>query len=203
MAITNYSRDVTRTSYHHGALRAALLAATLELIETEGIGAVSLRRVARAAGVSPGAPYHHFPDRAALLTALSDEGFSRLATTLSEAHANAPTPRAALEAILNAYVVFACDNPAYFRLMFRPELTEPHKSAEGTDAGEAAFEVLANTVAECVPETDRDVLAITLWSLVHGYVSLWLDGQLDRWTDDPAEMARQVSALVTTYTADS
>ena len=68
-----YAGDVTRTNYHHGALREALLTATLELIEADGIGAVSLRQVARAAGVSPGAPYHHFPDRAALLTALSDQ----------------------------------------------------------------------------------------------------------------------------------
>lgn len=198
-----YARDVTKTSYHHGALREALLTATLELIETEGIGAVSLRRVARAAGVSPGAPYHHFPDRAALLTALSDEGFRRLADTLTEAHSAAPTPAEALEAILNTYVDFARTNPAYFRLMFRPELTTSHKSEYGTEAGTAAFAVLADTVAECVPAAERQVVTITMWSLVHGFASLWLDGQLDMHTDDPAGLARQVAALVTSYTAGS
>jgi AcrR family transcriptional regulator len=60
-----------RTSYHHGALREGLITACVALIENEGIGAVSLRRVAREAGVSPGAPYHHFADRSALLTAIS------------------------------------------------------------------------------------------------------------------------------------
>jgi AcrR family transcriptional regulator len=194
---------VTRSNYHHGALREALLKATLELIETDGIGAVSLRKVARAAGVSPGAPYHHFPDRAALLTALADEGFRRLADTLAEAHAAAPTPTTALEAILNAYVDFARINPAYFRLMFRPELTESHKSEYGMAAAEAAFAILVDTVAACVPPAEKDVVAITMWSMVHGFASLWLDGQLDRWTDDPAALAHRVAALVTSYTAGS
>ena len=180
--------------------------ATLELIEADGIGAVSLRQVARAAGVSPGAPYHHFPDRAALLTALSDEGFRLLGEALTAAHDAAATPTEALEAILDAYVEFARANPAYFRLMFRPELTQSHKSEHGAEVGEAAFAVLANTVGEClaakvVCAVDENVLAITLWSLVHGYASLWLDGQLDDRTDDPAALARQVAALVTSLTA--
>jgi AcrR family transcriptional regulator len=198
MNVRNYALVVARTNYHHGALREALLRATLELIETEGIGAVSLRQVARTAGVSPGAPYHHFPDRAALLTALADEGFRLLAGTLTAAHEKAATPTKALEAILNAYVAFARENPAYFRLMFRPELTQPHKSATGAEAGEAAFAVLENTVAQCVPPADRDVVAIAMWSLVHGYASLWLDGQLDYRVADPAALSHRVAALVTT-----
>jgi AcrR family transcriptional regulator len=190
---------VARTNYHHGALREALLRATLELIETEGIGSVSLRQVARTAGVSPGAPYHHFPDRAALLTALADEGFSRLATALTEAHGEAPTPLEALKAMLNAYVEFARGNPAYFRLMFRPELTQSHKSAVGSAAGEAAFAVLESTVAECLPAPEREVVAITLWSLVHGYASLWLDGQFDHRVEDPTKLAHEVAALATRF----
>jgi AcrR family transcriptional regulator len=195
---------VAKTSYHHGALREALLKATLELIETDGIGAVSLRQVARTAGVSPGAPYHHFPDRAALLTALSDDGFRLLTKTLGEAHDAAATPTEALEAILNAYVGFAKANPAYFRLMFRPELKQSHKSEAGLEAGEAAFAVLDSTVGECLADKvnalDRNVLAITMWSLVHGYASLWLDGQLEHWTDEPAALAHKIAALVTSFT---
>jgi AcrR family transcriptional regulator len=202
---------VARTNYHHGALREALLRATVELIETEGIGAVSLRQVARTAGVSPGAPYHHFPDRAALLTALADEGFGRLAEQLTAAQNAATTPTAALEAILNAYVNFAKTNPAYFRLMFRPELTRSHKSDRGTQAGEEAFAVLANTVSECLTANknnknkavpaDRDVLAITMWSLAHGYASLWLDDQLTNRTNDPAALAHKIATLATSLTA--
>lgn len=194
---------VTRAGYHHGALREALLAATLELIEADGIGAVSLRRVARAAGVSPGAPYHHFPDRAALLTALSNEGFRRLAAGLTNAHAAASTPKDALEAIIDAYMVFAKANPAYFRLMFRPELKQPHDSDDG-DEGEAAFAVLERTVNEClaagaVRPVDGHVLAFAVWSCAHGYASLWLDGQFDHRTADPGELAHQVAALLTGF----
>jgi hypothetical protein len=90
--------------------------------------------------------------------------------------------------------------------MFRPELKQSHKSESGSEAGEVAFAVLANTVGECVAANavrtiDQNVLAITLWSLVHGYASLWLDGQLDHHTDDPAALAHQVAALVTSLTA--
>ncbi|TDV45399.1 TetR/AcrR family transcriptional regulator [Actinophytocola oryzae] len=193
---------MARPNYHHGALREALLKATLELIETEGIGAVSLRQVARSAGVSPGAPYHHFPDRAALLTALSDEGFRRLADTLTRAHETTSTATEALEAILLAYVEFAQANPAYFRLMFRPELKQSHKGDTGTEAGEAAFAVLDTTVSECLAEKEsdinQDVLAMTMWSLVHGYASLWLDGQLTNRTTNPAKLASQITKLTTT-----
>ncbi len=200
----NYAGHVARTNYHHGALREALLRATLELINSEGIGAVSLRQVARMAGVSPGAPYHHFADRAALLTALSDEGFRLLADTLVEAHADTTTPTEALQAMLNAYFEFARAHPAYFRLMFRPELKQSHKGVTGDEAGEAAFAILAHTVGECLAtktvDVDKNVLTIAMWSLAHGYASLWLDGQLDHRTDDPARLAHQVAALVTSFT---
>ena len=195
---------MTRTNYHHGALREALLAATLELIESEGIGAVSLRQVARAAGVSPGAPYHHFPDRAALLTALSDEGFRLLTAALRNAKASAPGPAEALPAMLEAYVYFARHNPAYFQLMFRPELKKSHKSPQGEEAAEEAFAVLDDTAEACIAtgvmrSVDKEVLALTLWSLVHGLASLWLDGHLAHKTADPEELTRQIARLVTTF----
>src|SRR3954468_18569644 len=105
---TAYARDVpatpARDSYHHGALREELLTACVALIEAEGIGAVSLRRVAREAGVSPGAPYHHFADRAALLAAISVRGYELLEVRLRQARREAPTAAAALRAIVEAYV---------------------------------------------------------------------------------------------------
>src|SRR5689334_23891011 len=120
---TAYARDVPATpargSYHHGALREELITASLKLIEAEGIGAVSLRRVAREAGVSPGAPYHHFADRAALLTAIATDGFLLLEKRVTVAQHGAATSSAALRATLEAYVRFAHEQPAYFHLMFR------------------------------------------------------------------------------------
>lgn len=196
---------MTRKNYHHGALREALLRATLTLIEDEGIGAVSLRRVARAAGVSPGAPYHHFEDRGALLRALSDEGFENLTRTLRTAHDAAATPTEALEAILNAYVHFAQDNPAHFRLMFRPELKQSKTKEKEPNTSEESYEILETTIKNCktanaLVAADEEVLAITLWSLVHGLASLWLDNQLTHKTKPAKTLAQEVTALITKLT---
>ncbi|TQM33089.1 TetR/AcrR family transcriptional regulator [Nocardia bhagyanarayanae] len=177
---------VKRTSYHHGALRDELIAACLRLIETEGIAAVSLRRVAREAGVSTGAPYHHFADRAALLATLSTKGFELLAAELTAARAAATgSPLDALGALTVAYVRFSREQPAYFRLMFRPELSQPEKHPDAVAAGDAAFAVLADAIGDCVaagllPADKADILGITWWGIGHGLASLWLDGQLEK-----------------------
>ncbi|WP_336085632.1 TetR/AcrR family transcriptional regulator [Nocardia sp. SSK8] len=173
-----------RTKYHHGDLRATLMDACLRLIETEGLAAVSLRRVAREAGVSSGAPYHHFADRAALLSALSVDGFQQLAAELTTAKADADSPLDALTRLAEGYVRFSREHPAQFRLMFRPELSQPEKHPDAHAAGDAAFEILAGTVTEAVaagvlPADRAATLAITWWGLAHGLSSLWLDGHLD------------------------
>ncbi len=146
---------------------------------------MSLRRVAREAGVSSGAPYHHFTDRAALLAALSTEGFRLLAADLTTAGNTAPTPVAALTAMGAAYVQFAIHRPGYFRLMFRPELSQPDKHPDTRVAGEAAFGVLTDAVADCVAAGDlaadrAETVAVTEWALGHDIAALWLDGQLDK-----------------------
>jgi AcrR family transcriptional regulator len=192
-----------RPSYHHGALRQALLSASLRLIEAEGIGAVSLRRVAREAGVSPGAPYHHFPDRAALLAALSAQGFQVLAGDLAAARAAAGNPIRALTALISAYVTFAQRHPAYFRLMFRPELSEPHKHPDVKAAEHAASSILKETVAGCasagiIPAERTDALTLTTWCLGHGLASLWLDGELKDSHDDPQAMTANVTTFLET-----
>ncbi|HWM01374.1 MAG TPA: TetR/AcrR family transcriptional regulator [Actinophytocola sp.] len=167
-----------RSSYHHGALREELLEACVRLVETEGVGAVSLRRVAREAGVSPGAPYHHFPDRAALLAAISVRGFERLAEQLRTARAGATGFRDVLVALVVAYVDFARRHPGYFQLIFRPELSKPDKHPDARVAADAAYGVLTDAIAEC-EVSDPDGLAVSLWAFGHGLASLALDGQLD------------------------
>ncbi|MEU4342007.1 TetR/AcrR family transcriptional regulator [Nocardia sp. NPDC023852] len=198
---------MTRTSYHHGALRDALLAACLRLIETEGLAAVSLRRVAREAGVSTGAPYHHFPDRAALLATLSTQGFQLLGAQLTAARAGAETPMSALTALARSYVRFSREQPAYFRLMFRPELSQPDKHPDAMAAGDAAFAVLADAIAECVrngalPADKADALAVMFWGLGHGLASLWLDGQLEKRAGQFGTIASSlVDDVMQTFTA--
>src|SRR5690242_6161020 len=128
-----------RASYHHGALREELIAASVALVEAEGIGAVSLRRVAREAGVSPGAPYHPFPDRSALFAAIAVQGNELLLERLTAARLAAPSAVRGLGAILEAYVSFAREKPGRLHLMLRTELsTSPHVPAAAR-AGEPAI----------------------------------------------------------------
>lgn len=202
-----YARRVKRTSYHHGDLRATLMDACLRLIETEGLAAVSLRRVAREAGVSSGAPYHHFADRAALLSALSIDGFQQLAAELATTKAAAATPLSALTDLARTYVQFSRTHPAQFRLMFRPELSQPEKHPDAADAGDAAFQILADTVAECVaagvlPADRADTLAVAWWGLGHGLASLWLDGHLEKRSEQMGTRAPElVDAIMRAFTA--
>lgn len=194
----------TRATYHHGALREALLDASLQLIEAEGIGAVSLRRVAREAGVSPGAPYHHFADRAALLASLSARGYQLVTDDFAAARATAGSPVQALTAIIRAYVGFAQRQPAYFRLMFRPELWDPAKHPETKAAMHAASWHLEEAVRDCVatgviPPERSDALELAVWSLGHGLASLWLDGMIDDSYDNPDTLAEQVTALLESF----
>jgi AcrR family transcriptional regulator len=209
-ASTAYARDVpatpARDSYHHGALREELITASLELIEAEGIGAVSLRRVAREAGVSPGAPYHHFADRSALLAAITVRGSGLLDQSLREARQDAPTAAAALGALIEAYVRFAAGNPAYIHLMLRPELSHPENHPEVQAAGEGAITLLTEVVQDCqaegsAPPGDPATLTGLVWALAIGIVTLWLDGPLEARCVDlgitPQELTARITALLT------
>jgi len=159
------------TTAIRGELRSTLLAAALAMLES-GTGELSLRAVARAAGVSAMAPYRHFADKAALLAAVAGCGFAALYDGLAAAD-SAPEPRAALLAQGLAYVAFARARPALFRLMFmdQPGQLKP----AGGDTG--AYDVLARRVAELTPD-DADSAALACWSIVHGLATLVLDGRL-------------------------
>ncbi|HET7016880.1 MAG TPA: TetR/AcrR family transcriptional regulator [Streptosporangiaceae bacterium] len=192
---------MTRPSYHHGALREALLTASLKLIEADGLAALSLRRVAREAGVSPGAPYHHYKDRAAVLAALAAQGFRMLADDLIAATSAAANPVEALSALIRAYVAFAQRQPAYFRLMFRPELSESRLDPEAKEAEHAAEACLESTVTALVDTgkiapAQAKPFTVLIWSLGHGLASLWLDGHLSDDYEDPAALTTQITALV-------
>jgi AcrR family transcriptional regulator len=174
-----------RTAYHHGDLRPALLQASLALIDESGIGALSLREVARKAGVSHNAPYHHFKDRGSLLAALAEDGFAALAQQMAAARAAAPDARARLEACGLAYIRFALASPARFKLMFRPELTGPDAQAAVAQSSTPALDTLAAAIVEAqagglAPAGDPKPLVLTCWAAVHGVASLLLDGPLAR-----------------------
>jgi AcrR family transcriptional regulator len=195
----------TRATYHHGSLREELITACVALIETEGIGAVSLRRVAREAGVSPGAPYHHFADRSALLAAIAVRGYELLERELRRARRQAPTAARALAALVETYVAFARDHPAYLQLMLRPELSQPQNHPEAHTAGDGSIQVLTETVEDCqregsAPPGDPSALVGMVWALAIGIVTLWLDGPLEgrcvSLGTTPEGLTAQITALL-------
>ena len=197
----------TRASYHHGALRDELIKACVALIEAEGIGAVSLRRVAREAGVSPGAPYYHFADRSALLAAIAVQGHQLLEQQLRRARAQAPSAARALAAMIEAYVAFARDHPAHVHLMLRGELARADKNPEMQAAGEGAIQLLTEVVQDCqregsAPPGDPSPLVGMVWALAVGIVTLWLDGPLEgrcvSLGTTPGELTSQIAALLET-----
>lgn len=166
-------------TYHHGNLREALLDATLDLVARDGVSGFSLNAAARAAGVSRAAPYRHFANKEALLAAAVDRGFSRLRDRLEVAARTYPDePLARLGALGLAYVTFAMANPAEFRLLFHE--SRSHSSV----GGRATFAVLN----DCVDQAHRDSrlradleavdVVRAAWALVHGLVTLHLDGAL-------------------------
>ncbi|MET8968056.1 TetR/AcrR family transcriptional regulator [Streptomyces hydrogenans] len=180
------------SAYHHGDLRAACLRAARELLEEDGSAALSLRAVARRAGVSATAPYRHYADREALVSAVAAEGYRELAEHLSAAHPAPSTPDD-LAAVAVAYVRFALEHPALFRAMFA-EPCDP-TSEERVAATEAISAYVRGIVRDAFPGAeDTDALATTVWALVHGLAFLHLDGKLDAST--PEVVARQVHASV-------
>lgn len=156
-----------------GDLPTKLVAAALDLLES-GTEDLSLRAVARAAGVSAMAPYRHFADKSALLAAVADRGFAALHDCLAAADSD-PEPRAALLAQGLAYVAFARARPTLFRLMFGDQLGPAKQPPVAGDAN--AYDVLARRVASLVPD-DAQSATLACWSVVHGLATLVLDGRL-------------------------
>ncbi|MGW4724286.1 TetR/AcrR family transcriptional regulator [Streptomyces sp. S1] len=178
-------------TYHHGDLRAACLRAARELLEEDGSAGLSLRAVARRAGVSATAPYRHYADRDALVSAVAAEGYRELAEHLAGAHPSPSTPDE-LAAVAVAYVRFALEHPALFRAMFA-EPCDP-TSAERVAATAAISEYVRGIVRATFPGVDAEALSTTVWALVHGLAFLHLDGKLD--TSTPEVVAAQVTAAV-------
>ena len=170
--------------YHHGNLRNALIQAGLTILATEGVHALSLRAVARRAGVSQTAPYRHFANKEALLAAIAEEGFVRLAMATRSVIADFPgDPQAQLAAAHAAYVQFALDNPDHLRIMFSGLLTGPIRPETLQAAAEDAFGLLNSIVeagqrAGMLQEGDPVPFAVAAWAMMHGLAVIVLEQQL-------------------------
>lgn len=177
-----------KPAYHHGNLREALIDAAHDLLIEAGVEAVSLRAVARRAGVSAGAPYHHFADKAALLAALVQRYFEDM-DRAARAVLPGKTPQAQLKAIGVAYVMYAVTHPAEFRLMFRPEKGAFLETEAAVDA--PVYGVLLQVIDELHAQGkggDQHTDVITAWSLVHGLAALLIDGPLHALCSDPDQV---------------
>ncbi len=164
--------------YHHGDLPASLLEAALAILEQDGIAGLTLRAVARRAGVSHMAPAHHFGDLGGLLSELAALGFRRFGVALGEA-----AGQDRLDAMGEAYVAFARANPALFQVMFRSERLDPARPALAKALAHAG-DLLTDTAGGFVARQGQPTLAqvaraVRAWSMVHGYAMLLLDGRLD------------------------
>jgi len=174
-------------TYHHGDLRRALIEEAGKVLESEGAASISLRRLARSLGVSHAAPGHHFSDRAELLSELASVGYAGLADALEEAMESA-VPEDWLKATGRAYIRFGMANPERYRMMFASQLMG-EDCPDGLRAESSrAYLALLRASYQGLPDVDPaeyqvGITELYAWSLVHGAVMLWLDGQLGERVD--------------------
>jgi AcrR family transcriptional regulator len=161
--------------YHHGDLSRALIHAGRRILEAEGPSALSLRAVAREAGVSPAAPYHHFKDKCDLMEAVAHEGWMELSSAIAEARAHAPNPIQALTSIGVAYVCFARENPALYRIMYRSACDKESMPdhAKNEDSGyRHVREALIEAGADPTDEHELELATIAAWCAAHGVAEM-------------------------------
>ena len=178
-------KSSSETPYHHGDLHEALLKAAERVLERDGLPGLTLRAVAREAGVSHAAPTHHFGDLTGLLSELAAIGFRQFGKAMAAADASATTPSEKGTASAKAYVAYAQAHPGMYGLMFRTERLDYGRPSLH-EAAEAAFAGLAGAIAASRHEQisegaltlDQAAAIARAWSTVHGFTMLLLDGRL-------------------------
>lgn len=180
-----------------GDVRRLVLDAAIAIIEIDGAESLSMREVARRAGVSHQAPYHYFGDRSGIFAAISEEGFTLLADAFSRTGA---TNETASKVGLSTYVRFARENTGHFRVMFRADIsgTSTHRNTE--IAAERAFTELLLMVKRTIgaPKDPSEALpfALMMWSQAHGLATLMVDGPLERKFSSDGNMMEMVDAVI-------
>ncbi|HTV19958.1 MAG TPA: TetR/AcrR family transcriptional regulator [Polyangiaceae bacterium] len=184
-----------KDQYHHGDLRRGLLQAAVRTIQKHGFDALTLRAVGDELGVSRSALYRHFADKSALLTAVAAEGFRMLRQALLGAWEGAGKGRAGFEAMGEAYVRFAVDNPWHYRVMFGGGFALDENDAELAEEGTNAFGALVSALVEqqalgLVQKEDPQTQANFVWAVVHGVAMLAIDGQFAHQGTDVGALTR-------------
>ena len=186
--------------YHHGDLRSALIRSALDLLRSEGLEALTLRGVARAAGVSQAAPYRHFADRRELVAAVAEEGFRRLQGEMLEAYRASPGPLGFRQIAL-AYIRFARENPAEYRVMFGPEVARQDDLPALRETSHGVLDFTRQGIegmqqAGMVGPGDPWRMAVACWAMLHGLVTLFLDGQTQGVESSPDELVETATGML-------
>jgi len=171
--------------YHHGALREALLAEATKLLDAGGAEAVTIRAVAREAGVSHTAPANHFANRAALLSALAVSAFAQVDAAVAQRLRSSRAPRRErIRVFAEEMLAFALKYPQRYRLMWRWDLLERNDSLQSTMDG--LYDKLVAEVQALTGKSRLDAytVAVALWSMTHGYICMRLDGNFEARRDE-------------------
>jgi AcrR family transcriptional regulator len=172
------------TAYHHGDLKNALIKAGVEILAREGLSGLSLRKVARLAGVSHAAPYAHFADKQALIAAISTEGFKQLYTQIESVRTTQKdNPSGLLTETAWATIQFALIEPDRFKLMFSSVLDKEKDYPDFVESSQQNFRQLVEIVEHCqntniLKAGPSDLAAVSVWGVVHGLIMLVLEGQI-------------------------
>ena len=186
---------------HNPDVRRLVLDAAINIITTTGAESLSMREVARLAGVSHQAPYHYFKDRSGIFAAISEEGFERLAKAF-RAVKSTPNTTSETSAKLGfqAYLRFAIENTGHFRVMFRSDICGVSTHNDTAAAADAAFnellDMVRHTIGSSVDAGASLTFALMMWSHAHGLSTLLLDGPLARKLPPGADLQKQVHDVI-------
>lgn len=175
---------MSATSYHHGDLKNALIKAGVKILAKEGVSGLSLRKVAKQAGVSHAAPYSHFEDKQALIAAISTEGFKQLFKQIETARSmHLEDPSTLLKETARAYIQFALNEPDRFKLMFSSVIEKEKAYPDFVAASQNNFRQLVEVVELCqqagmLKPGESSLMAVSVWGSVHGLIMLILEGQI-------------------------
>jgi AcrR family transcriptional regulator len=174
-----------RKTYHHGNLKTALIEKAVEIIKEEGVAGLSLRKAARKVGVSHAAPAHHFGDLTGLLGAVSREGFGLLLQKMDSVQNDIfdSNPMSRLKRVCLSYIDFALEHTSYFKVMYNSRLTEKATRHELDKGNRKVYRRLADCVMKCqssgiVKAGNPMHMGIFVWTTIHGYATLVVDGQM-------------------------
>ncbi|MEM7742076.1 MAG: TetR/AcrR family transcriptional regulator [Pseudomonadota bacterium] len=188
-----------RRGYHHGNLREALVSAARRLIAEKGAAGFAFSDAAKAAGVSPAAPYRHFKDRDDLLAEVARQGFEDLADRLEAAfEAGGPSPMRAFDAVTAAYLAFAREERPAYLAMFQPGVSTTPDVARASERAFAVLRRACEGLVRHLPPAERPplhMMAYHLWALAHGTTELF-GTENSRRAPIPAEDLLEAAALI-------